>query len=621
MCGITGIASSSVLIKESVIAMKDALKHRGPDADGVFFNANETVALGHVRLSIIDLSAKANQPFFSRDGRYVAVFNGEIYNFHRLKKELRDRYDVSFKTNSDTEVIVEGFAVMGTGIVEKLQGMFAMSIYDQQEETLYLFRDRMGKKPLFYYSSETVFAFASELKSLLRYPSIRKHAKVNRKMITSFLHLGYIPDPETIYSSIHKFPAGQWGVLKKDLKLKTQPFWKIPTARETPVITSAEEAKVKLKLLLQHAVEDRLISDVQLGAFLSGGTDSSLVAALASKQMSIPLKTFSIGFRESKHNESPYASAVSRILNTDHTEYELEESEAIQILDTYVKHFDEPFSDTSAIPTMLVSKLAREEVKVVLTGDGGDELFLGYGAYTWANRLANPMWQAFAKPLRLLFHVSGQSRLQRIGELLAQVKYGSLRSHIFSQEHYFFSQQEIADDLLVDRNDFHPFLYHDQSESSAMAPAEQQALFDLQYYLKGDLLVKVDRASMYHALECRCPLLDHHVVEFAASVHPSLKMKDGKRKWILKELLREYLPDSLVDRPKWGFSVPLSSWLKGDLKYLPDKYLSREAVERAGLVKFAAVQKLTQDFFKGKDYLFNRMWTLIVLHKWLDENQ
>lgn len=620
MCGIAGIVSTQPLNKESVVSMKDALKHRGPDANDVYFNAHETVSLIHARLSIIDLSDAANQPFRSRDGRYEVVFNGEIYNFQRLKKTLQESHGVLFRTNSDTEVIVEGFAVLGTSIVEKLEGMFALCIYDTQEDAMYLFRDRMGKKPLYYFLSDTLFAFASEIKSLLRYPAIKEQTKINRKVVTSFLHLGYIPEPDTIYTSIHKFPSGHWGSLKKDLKLKLQSYWKVTELPSTPVIHSPEEAKMKLKLLLQHAVQDRLISDVPLGTFLSGGTDSSLVTAIASRETSEPLKTFSIGFKESKFNESHYAAAVSKKLKTNHTEYILSEDEAVQILETYLLHFDEPFADTSAIPTMLVSKLAREHVKVVLTGDGGDELFLGYGTYTWANRLENPLWKNLRAPLRFLFQASGQNRLQRIREVLKDVKYGSIRSHIFSQEHYFFSQQEILEDLLVDPTDFHQFDYQDPG-SHSRSSSELQALFDLQYYLKDDLLVKVDRASMYHALECRCPLLDRTLVEFSSTLHHSLKVRGGNRKWILKELLAEYLPHELVHRPKWGFGIPLAAWLKGELRYLLDVYLKEETIVKVGLFKPAPIRKLVDEFLGGKDYLYNRLWVLIVLHKWLQENQ
>lgn len=620
MCGIAGVLSIDPLKRDFVNAMKDSLAHRGPDADGVYFNGDETVALAHTRLSIIDLRAEANQPFSSGNGRYVGVFNGEIYNFLRLKKILREEYGLIFRTNSDTEVIVEGFALLGTQIIEKLQGMFAVCIYDLHEETLHLFRDRIGKKPLFYFLSESIFAFASEIKSLLCYPTVRNEAKIDGRSITSFLHLGYIPEPFTIYSSIKKFPAGHRSVIKRDLKLVIEPYWKVIDALQGSTITSVEIAKKELKHLLEQAVEDRLISDVPLGAFLSGGVDSSLVTAVASKLVAAPLKTFNIGFRESKFNESHYASAVSKILNTNHTEYFLAEKEGMDILETYVTHFDEPFADASAIPTMLVSKLARKDVKVVLTGDGGDESFLGYGTYTWADRLANPLWQRLSAPLGRLLNVSGQSRLQRIGELLEPVKYGNVRSHIFSQEHYLFSQREIVDNLLIDKNNFHLFFYEDLLESKRLTPAEQQALFDFQYYLKDDLLVKVDRASMYYGLECRCPLLDHSLVEFAGSLHPSLKVKGYERKWILKELLREYLPSELIFRTKQGFSVPMADWLRGDLRYLIEKYLSQEAIEKAGLFKPSAIRSLIQDFFNGKNHLYNRLWTLIVLHKWMDEN-
>lgn len=619
MCGIVGLISINQVNKEDVISMTESLRHRGPDAQGMFFNKNETVCLGHTRLSIIDLSTNANQPFFSTSGRYIAVFNGEIYNFQRVRKTLHEEHGVSFKTNSDTEVIVEGFAIWGKEVVNLLQGMFAICIYDQQLNTLYLFRDRVGKKPLFYFVSDGLFAFASEIKSLLKLQSIKEGIEINQNAISPFLHLGYIPEPDTIYTNIYKFPSGQLGKITSDLKLKMEPYWNINSSFDQHTLTSPQKAKKKLNELLQQSVQDRLISDVPLGAFLSGGTDSSLITAIASKQVSIPFRTFSIGFRESKFNESHHALAVSKELKTNHSEYILSEIEAIDILETYLRHFDEPFADTSAIPTMLVSKLARQEVKVVLTGDGGDELFHGYGAYVWANRLESVAWKPFLKSLRYLFQMSGQSQWQRVAELLTPVDQAQLRSHIFSQEQYFFSQSEIQETLLKDPSLFKPFLYSDPAMPNA-TPAEKQALFDFRYYLKDDLLVKVDRASMFYALECRSPLLDHTIVEFAASLHPSLKMRRGEKKWILKEILRDHIPNQLVDKPKWGFSVPLSSWLKGELRYLIDHYLNHDFIEKVGIFRSAVIQKLIDDFFNGKDYLYNRIWVLIVLHKWLDEN-
>jgi asparagine synthase (glutamine-hydrolysing) len=622
MCGIAGIFSTTTLNRQTVSGMVSGILHRGPDANGIFVDKTGTIALAHTRLSIIDLSTGANQPFHSADQRYVVVFNGEIYNFQQIREELVSRYSISFKTHSDTEVIAEGFAVWREKIVDRLEGMFAIAILDQQEHQVYLFRDRTGKKPLFYFQSDGIFAFASEIKSLLQNSIIRSKVKTNRGAVTTFLHLGYIPEPATIYTNIFKFPSAHYAVVDSSLSVKPKPYWNLQDNIHPGEMKAPEHAKRQFTLLLDKAVQERLVSDVPLGAFLSGGTDSSLVSAVAARYTSTPLKTFSIGFKESKFDESKYARDVAKHLGTDHAEYILTEREAIDILEIYLRHYDEPFADTSAIPTMLVSKLARKEVKVILTGDGGDELFQGYGAYMWANRLANPFMRIAQQPLKYALQASGKNRLKRIAELLEPVKIGGLRSHIFSQEQYFFSQQEIKDQLLKDKNIFTPFEYTDSPlHKDQLTAGEQQALFDFQYYLKDDLLVKVDRASMYYALECRCPLLDHRIVEFAFSLHPSLKVRDGKAKWLLKELLRSYIPDTLIDRPKWGFSVPLANWLKSDLRYLLDSYLSSETIELIGFFRSDYIRKLVTDFLSGKDYLYNRVWVLIVLHKWLKENQ
>lgn len=624
MCGIVGIVTTpSASIQESEITdMSFRVRHRGRDASGVFISERRTMALGHTRLSIIDLSPEANQPFYSRDGRYAMVFNGEIYNFMELKKELQQKYQISFKTHSDTEVLLEAFGVWGMGMAEKLEGMFAIAIVDQKENKVFLFRDRIGKKPLYYFQSDSLFLFASEIKALLQHPDTRNHRQINKRAITEFFHLGYIPEPDTIYKHIYKFPAGHSGYIHEDLKLYLTAYWRVYDKLDSERITQPDEAGKKLKNLLNQAVRKRLISDVPLGSFLSGGTDSSLITAIASKLSSTPLKTFSIGFTENAFDESRYAKAVAAHLNTQHTEYILSEKDSIGILETYLKHFDEPFADTSAIPTMLVSRLAREEVKVVLTGDGGDELFLGYGAYTWARRL-NSFWlKGVKRPMHFFLKATGKSRYNRIAHLLEEVSIGNVQSHIFSQEQYFFSQKEIASLLLKDNSAFEPFTYNELSGIHTHLYAEErQALFDLQFYLKDDLLVKVDRASMFYGLECRCPLLDHHVIEYAMSLHRSLKRKNGVSKWILKQLLSEYIPKELVDRPKWGFSVPLSKWLKTDLKYLVDELLSPNAVDEIGIVTNEYVQKLKSEFFGGQEYLYNRLWAVIVLHKWWKENQ
>lgn len=621
MCGLTGFFSTTTEINpETIEQMTYAVAHRGPDAQGIFLNEQHTVALGHRRLSVLDLSNAANQPMHADDGRYVIVFNGEIYNFKNIRTDLEQEAR-TFKTESDTEVILAAFHHWG---IEKtlhaLSGMFVFAIYDQQEKKLWLSRDRAGKKPLYYYADQNVFIFASEIKALLKHPIVANAKEVNEKAISYFLHLGYIPEPHTIFNRIQKFPAGSWVCVDHTINLNIRPFWKVEQEIVPEKIKNAAHAKNTLKKVLQSAVNQRLISDVPVGAFLSGGTDSSLVAALASQHMKLPLKTFSIGFSESKFNESAFAKAVASHLKTEHQEYILSEKEGVALLDTYLQHFDEPFADTSAIPTMLVSKLARKEVTVALTGDGGDELFQGYGAYSWANRLCNPAWMAARRPLQTLFSISGNNRLERVSQLLANDD-GNPYSHIFSQEQGFFSQQELRDKLFTDKKQFHPFLYQPHAEiKHNLTRGEQQALFDFKYYLKDDLLVKVDRASMYYGLECRCPFLDRDLISFSYALDVSLKKQKGVSKWLLKELLSDYLPEELVHRPKWGFSIPLSKWLKNDLRYLIDDFLSEESIERAGLFNKKYVIKLKEDFLKGKDFLFNRVWVIIVMHKWYTEN-
>jgi asparagine synthase (glutamine-hydrolysing) len=619
MCGIAGIISETSDIRSVIEQMTTALVHRGPDANSFAIDPSRRFAVGHTRLSIIDLSEQANQPFFSKDRRYIIVFNGEIYNFRELRDELIANHGIQFTTSSDTEVIIEAFAIWKEKMVLRLEGMFAIAIVDQKDSKLYLFRDRAGKKPLFYFEGNGLFAFASEIKSLLKHPQVKQAAKINKAVVSTFLHLGYIPEPATIYTTIFKFPAGHWGEIGVRSALEKKPYWRIQDAIGGKKITSPAEAKKQLAALLDRAVKERMISDVPLGAFLSGGTDSSLVTAFAAKHATSPLQTFSIGFTNSKFDESKFAREVASRLHTEHTDYILEEKEAVDILETYLNHFDEPFGDTSAIPTMLVSKLARQKVTVALTGDGGDELFQGYGAYAWANRLNNK--SSLIKLAQPLLRNSGNSRLMRIADLVESPNYGSSFSHIFSQEQYLFSQQEICDKLLADPGDFKVFSYADTGMDGELNAGERQALFDFQYYLKDDLLVKVDRASMYYALECRSPLLDHHLVEFAFSLSYDLKVHKGVSKWLLKELLRDYLPNHLVDRKKWGFSVPLADWLRKDLRYLREEYLNERVTAAVGLFQFRYLQQLEREFLAGREYLYHRLWLCIVLHKWLIEHQ
>jgi asparagine synthase (glutamine-hydrolysing) len=618
MCGIDGKFSSQKSDSNETELMTAQLRHRGPDAEGYFTNSSGTISFGHTRLCILDLSSSANQPFHSGNGRYVVVFNGEIYNYRQLKKQLSDQYHVKFKTSGDTEVIAEGFAIWGKELINKLEGMFAFVIADLEQEKLFLVRDRVGKKPLYYFVNDNEFYFASEIKALVHVPSIKKSLVIHKKSIASFLHLGFVPEPHTIYHSIKKFPAGHIGEITKDMALSVLKFWDIDD--KISAVRKSAHAIEELHSLLEESVRSRLVSDVPVGTFLSGGTDSSLITAIASKQVSLPLKTYSIGFKESKFDERKFAEAVAKALKTEHTAYELSEKDALDLVEVYLNHFDEPFADTSAIPTMLVSRLARKHVTVALTGDGGDELFQGYGSYLWAERLKSPLWKLSKFPLRILLDLTKNNRFQRVSDLLDPVEYGGIRSHIFSQEQYLFSQKEIREKLLPPGQPSFIFEYNDPDNIENFTAGELQALFDFHFYLKDDLLVKVDRASMYYGLECRCPLLDHKIIEFAATLDYSYKVRNGQTKWILKKLLRKFLPDQLVDRKKWGFSVPLSKWLKGDLKYLIDDYLKESVIRDAGIVEYDYVDELKKDFFKGKDYLYNRLWLLIVLHRWWTKN-
>jgi asparagine synthase (glutamine-hydrolysing) len=623
MCGIAGVIRRKSGSAQDIEPMIAQLRHRGPNAQSAWLSDDARVALGHTRLSVIDLSETANQPMVSQDGRYVIVFNGEIYNFKTIRREIETTHpQVKFKTTSDTEVILHAYALWGEQMMSRLGGMFALAIWDTQTKTMFLCRDRVGKKPLFYYHDDNYFIFASEIKSLLKHPVVNATKReVDAGAIHQFLHLGYIAEPRTIFSSIKKFPAGFAGTVNAGLSMDTRAYWSIEEQLHPKAAANDAGVKQNLSTLLTEAVQQRLISDVPLGTFLSGGTDSSLITALASKNSTGALKTFSIGFAESKFDESVYARRVASHLGTDHHAYTLSEKEAVGILETYLKHFDEPFADTSAIPTMLVSKLAREEVTVALTGDGGDELFQGYGAYRWAERLDNPLVRIFQTPLAFGLRNFGDSRLKRISHLLEKVDPARIRSHIFSQEQYFFSDRELKTNLLRDPASYTSFTYQDPHVPNVKLTArEQQAIFDLKFYLKDDLLVKVDRASMFHALECRCPLLDHKIVEFALNLPLSFKVRGNVHKWILKEILGDYLPADLIHRPKWGFSIPLGKWLKNELHYLIDDYLNKTSIEEAGLVRYDYVETLKDAFGKGESYLYNRLWTLIVIHKWLREN-
>lgn len=636
MCGLAGFYSEEGFFNtDDLKSMTNALIHRGPDAEGFFYD--ETCGLGHTRLSIIDLSSRANQPMTSANDRYMIIYNGEIYNFREIGARLKLPVTLSgpshLKTSSDTEVILESFVQSGVDFVHQLNGMFVIVIYDKLNQELYLFRDRIGIKPLYYFWDGKNFAFASELKALKRLNRIDK--RINVSAINNFLHLGYIPAPFSIYEDIHKMPAGSWIKVNKN-GIETQKYWTIKGALSNRIITDDEEALVKLSDLIISSVQYQLKSDVPFGVFLSGGIDSSLLTAQAVGLSIVKVNTFSIGFEENSHNESEYAKAVAKYLGTDHHEFIVSYKDAIDLIESILDTYDEPFADSSSIPTMLVSKLAKQHVTVTLSGEGGDELFYGYGAYKWAKRLDNPMVNSFRKPAAWLFNRMS-SRYQRVAKLLDYDSTTYLKSHIFSQEQYLFSEKELKEVL---QQDFYlgNSLNHLQVATNAMTnlevfmsgknsirerklnSMEQQAIFDLMYYLQDDLLTKVDRASMRYSIETRVPYLDHRVIEFALNLSPDLKFKNGISKYILKKILYQYIPKELFDRPKQGFAIPLNKWLHNELNYLIEDNLNKTVIEKFNVVKFEEVQTLITGFRNGKDYLYNRIWLMIILHKWLIKN-
>jgi asparagine synthase (glutamine-hydrolysing) len=606
MCGLAGMYSPNGVKRDSLKKMTDAISHRGPDAEGFFVDGS--FGLAHRRLSIIDLSSTANQPMQSSCRRYQMVFNGEVYNYQEIAKEL----DVNLKTTGDSEVVLEAFAKWGPQMINRLNGMFTIAIFDTSEKKLFLFRDRLGIKPLFLYRQDGVVAFASELKAIVALKS-ELPLTINRSAIPYFLHLGYIPQPLSIYNEVEKFPSGSWAIID-DNRFKIERYWNPNKKISSKVISDEVEAKAQLTDLLKESVKRRLVSDVPFGTFLSGGIDSSLVTALAQNSTSEKLKTFSIGFDDAKHDESGFARKVSEHLDTEHYEYRITEKDALELVADILPQYDEPYADSSAIPTMLVSKMAQQEVTMTLSGDGGDELFHGYGMYNWAERMTNPAVKSLRWPISQILSL-GDDRYKRIAKVFDYSSSDNLQSHIFSQEQYMFSVSELSN-LLINKPEGLSLLTLNSTFPRQLTATESQALFDIDFYLKDDLLTKVDRASMKYSLETRVPILDHTVVEFALNLDPALKVKNGVQKHLLKEVLYDFVPKEIFDRPKWGFSIPLDKWLKNDLSFLIEDCLSERKIKEVGVVKWQEVETLKKKFFSGQNHLYNRIWLLILLHQW-----
>ncbi len=628
MCGIIGIVDVVSSPERSVVEkMCRIMSHRGPDGEGYYFD--DKVGLGHSRLSIIDLEG-GKQPMCNEDGSIWITYNGEIYNFPELREDLIEKGH-RFKTRSDTETIIHAYEEYGCSCLEKLRGMFAFGIWDGNKEVLFLARDRLGKKPLYYYCDEKRIIFASELKAI--YQDRRIEKEIHPEALVNYLTYNYIPFPETIFKKIYKLPPGhsmtvnvsegKSGNEKKGLNISLRQYWDI---RYDPDYSLSEHDWIEaLREKIEEAVRIRLISDVPLGAFLSGGIDSSAVVALMSMVQDRPVKTFSIGFHEQEFSEVQYARKISERFSTEHHEM-IVEPDALDILPKLAWEFDEPFADSSAIPTYYVSKIARESVTVILSGDGGDETFGGYRRYAWAQDMQRydwmPLWlkKAVFGALSDLMPdgMRGKGMLRHLSKDPFE-RYAGLNT--FSDSNYV--QSILSSDVLstVKKNssgpvpDFRHLKKYYQSCNSDDYLTRIQYL-DTKVYLAEDILTKVDRASMLCSLETRAPLLDHELIELAARIPSSLKIRNGQLKYILKRAMHGILPEEIVHRKKMGFGVPLAQWFKKDIKeYSRDILLSKDARAR-GLFNSRYIEDMLDSHQQaGRDFSA-RIWALLFFEHW-----
>lgn len=613
MCGIAGFLSP-LYSQDDLSKMVRCIQHRGPDADGLYFDKQDGIGLGHRRLSIIDLSAAANQPFYSRNRRYALIFNGEIYNF----RELITKYDLKMQTSSDTEVIIELFAQYGPGIIKELNGMFAMAIWDTQAKELYIFRDRFGVKPLFYYWDGQHLVFASELKVLKQY--LKARPEIDEQAFGYYFHLGFIPCPHTVYKKIFKLNPGEY-IRTSNGKLEITPFVRLADSVKPQTVTNEAEALKQIEELLIKAVERQTIADVPLGVFLSGGTDSSLMAALTKKVSSGKIKTFSVGFRDSSFDELPYASKVAKYLDTEHYEIQITDKQMLDRLYEIIDAYDEPYVIASGFPTFSISEFTRQHVTVALSGEGSDEMFMGYGFHLWAKRMNEFPLKQFKGLIGRGLLMSKNVAHQQKGRLFKNAGKYFTQSHIFSQEQFYFSAEELCKYFSIPGGEGSVFNYGIPFPTDRSLNAEEkQSWFDINVYLVDDLLTKVDRASMHYALEARVPFLDNDLFDYVINLDSSLKLNNGTGKYLLKKILYKHIPQEYFQRKKWGFSPPLVKWLKSDLRPVIETYLEPSMVKRFGLVKNEYVQQLKNDYYKGNDRLYNKIWLLALMHIWLSRN-
>ncbi len=625
MCGITGFIDYKKQTSANTLKnMTDALLHRGPDDAGyeIYDQSVCSIGFGQRRLSILDLSPLGHQPMHFEN--VIVNYNGEIYNFREIRKELVN-YGYSFVSESDTEVLMKGYHCWGLEVLQHLTGMFAISIYDKNLEKLFLIRDRAGVKPLYYFNDDSTLLFGSELKALYQHKNFKKEIDVNS--VALFLQYSYIPGPHSVFKNTYKLLPGH--VLTIDLKNNNQTvskYWDVfEYYNQEKLILSDAEAIKETDLLLKKAYEYRMVADVPVGIFLSGGYDSSSVAALLQTGRTEKLKTFTIGFHEKEFDEAPEAKKIAKYLGTDHTEWYVTSKEAASVLPLLPEIYDEPFADNSTVPTVLVCKLARKQVKVALSADGGDEIFGGYHKFNQADRFTRKI------PVPLQKIMSGTMSLinpENIPVLKNKYNFSTRyekmkliwKSQDPNQAVKFISQyitESETERLLSSSFEKYYTAFEDSSQLIKNDDIINRLLaIDYKTFLVDNNLVKVDRATMSVGLEGREPMLDHKLIEFVAQLPSTFKIRDGVNKWILKEIVHQYIPKSLMERPKKPFIAPLMEWFREDMKEQLCYYLSEESLAKSGIFAIRPVIELRDNYFNGKKVNYQKLWQILVFQLW-----
>ncbi len=624
MCGICGIAYNDPerSVNKSVLKrMCDSITHRGPDDEGQAII--HSVGLGMRRLSIIALST-GHQPLSNEDSTITIVFNGEIYNYREIRKDL-EGLGHQFRTNSDTESIVHGYEEWGDGVCERLNGMFGFALWDQRQAKLFLARDRLGIKPLYYYQDNEKFIFGSEIKAILKFPGLQK--TIDPMALNNFLSFEYIPSPRSIFKEIRKLESGHWMTWKRG-RINSQSYWKLEPGEN---LWEEKDARERLVELLKDSVRLRLVSDVPLGAFLSGGIDSSILVSQMAALMNTPVKTFSIGFEESSYNELRYARSVAKKYHTDHHEFTLKEADALDLTDNLVTYLDEPFGDFSIFPTYLVSRMARDHVTVCLSGDGGDELFAGYDTYrahlfdrkyyhllpkAVKKYIFNPLANSISPTEKKKGAINSFKRFiegTRLPKSLLHTRW-----MIFLQE--FERKQLLSDEIFteIETEDMYDFIHRHAGIDGSLDDITRTGYVDVKTYLVDNILVKVDRMSMATSLEARVPYLDHRIVEFAFTLPPHYKMRGRNTKILLKKTFWDYLPSEVQNRDKQGFSIPIKNWIGNELKPKMLDLLDPRRLDQEGFFQSRYVLKLVDEHLKGIENHSHKLWALMVFQQWFD---